>query len=138
MKVITKDKNGVVIKVQSNNGTETRTDQSYKQQTDINYIMRKFRAVGIGMNNLPIQNKGVYGDFTKVKDYQSALNSVINAQKSFDKLPSNIRKRFSNDPAQLLEFLEDPKNIKEGIELGIYAQPSLPNTPEPKPEDPKK
>ena len=38
-------------------------------------------------------------------------------------LPADLRKRFSNDPGQLLSFLENEDNRAEAIKLGLVNAP---------------
>ena len=47
----------------------------------------------------------LYGDFTQVADYQTALNTVNNAREQFAQLPAKLRDRFDNDPAKMLAFV---------------------------------
>lgn len=118
-KVITRTKEGRVRVVNELVGP-SKTDQSFAKDTDVNNIMYKYRAIGVDYNRLPAPGKGVYGDFTKIKDYKSAMESVLKAQNDFMALPSNIRNRFQNDPSQLIAFCEDPKNYDEGVKLGLF------------------
>ncbi len=51
---------------------------------------------------------------------------MIEAQENFMRLPANIRKRFDNDPAQLIEFINDPNNLDEAINIGLAKEPEKP------------
>jgi phage internal scaffolding protein len=94
----------------------TLTQQHPKDECDINNILRQFNITGQLPQN-PLTPR--YGDFSNVVDYHTALNAVIAAENEFDGLPAQIRARFENDPAQLIEFLENPDNLNEAIELGL-------------------
>lgn len=48
---------------------------------------------------------------------------MADARQQFDSLPSSVRKRFDNDPYQLVRFAENPENEKECIKLGIFKDP---------------
>jgi len=130
-KIINKSPDGRVRVINQLEGP-SKTDSSFAKDTDINNIMYKYRAIGVTYNKLPGPGKGVYGDFTKIKDYKSAMESVIQTQNQFMALPSHIRNRFQNDPVQLIKFVEDPKNYDEGVELGLFKpkpkQTELPQT----------
>jgi phage internal scaffolding protein len=90
--------------------------QHYKDECDINTILEKFNITGL----LPEQTLSPrYGDFTGIGDYHTALNRVIAAQDEFEALPAQIRARFENDPAKLIEFLEDENNRPEAEQLGL-------------------
>lgn len=113
---------------------ESRTEQHHKNECDINKIMA--RSLKSGM--LPTRGEaGFYGDFTDVEDYQTAVNRVIEAENAFMSLPSSIRKRFGNNPAELLDFMSDENNLDEAVKLGIIPvieKEIEPVTPEPEPE----
>lgn len=105
-----------------------RTKQSMQQECDINFIMEKYKRTG----QLPPSNQfpGQYGDFSEVLDYQGSQNQVIAAQAAFDELSSEIRTRFDNDPAKLLDFCSSADNIDEARELGLLPAKIVPTTPE--------
>ena len=93
--------------------------QHFKDECDINTILQKFNITGL----LPEQTLSPrYGDFTGIGDYHTALNRVIAAQDEFDALPAQIRARFNNDPAQLIEFLENSDNRPEAEKLGLVEK----------------
>jgi phage internal scaffolding protein len=93
--------------------------QHYKDECDINTILERFNVTGM-LPQSPVSPQ--YGDFSGITDYHSALNAVIAAQDQFDGLPAQIRARFENEPAKLIEFLEDENNRQEAEELGIVAK----------------
>lgn len=116
--VITERENGSK-RVQIFFEEKSLTEQSHKKKCDINNIMAKYRQTGI----LPVSTKSpLYGDFTSSEDFHTACNMVIKAREDFEQLPSAIRKRFDNDPGKLVEFLHDPTNVNEAIELGIMEK----------------
>jgi len=125
------------VQVITENGSQTRTDQSFKDSQNVNSIMRRYSQLGYRYENLPEVAKGTYGDFTKVKDYKSAMETSIKVQDAFMQLPSEVRKRFYNDPQKLNEFMADPKNRQEAEKIGLLKPtPLVP--PIPPVEEPKK
>jgi len=90
--------------------------QHYKDETDINTILRQFNVTGL-LPQSPLSPR--YGDFTGISDYQSALNAVIAAEDGFMTLPADIRVQFGNDPEQLINFLDNPDNKEQAIKLGL-------------------
>ena len=92
------------------------TVQSEANACDINLIVERARR-GI----MPITNPAIpqFGDFSDVPDYQTAFERVQAAQAAFDSLPAAVRRRFDNDPALLLNFLNDERNKAEAVELGL-------------------
>jgi phage internal scaffolding protein len=93
--------------------------QHFKEECDINTILEKFNITGL-MPEQPLSPR--YGDFTGIGDYHTALNRVYAAQEEFEALPAQIRARFGNDPAQLIEFLENSDNRPEAEELGLVEK----------------
>ncbi len=100
----------------------SRTKQSFKDECDINNILRKFNVTG----QLPVGSvQFQYGDFSGITDYQSALNAVMAAQDSFLALPAKVRARFDNDPALFVEFASDEANKDEMKALGLLRQETV-------------
>lgn len=93
-----------------------KTHQSFRDECDINRIMGRYAITGV----LDFLNKkeAVYADVSEA-DFQRSMDIVVQANAMFDQLPSNIRERFSNDPARLLAFLDDPVNRDEATRLGL-------------------
>jgi phage internal scaffolding protein len=90
--------------------------QHFKDECDINNILRQFNITGL-LPEAPLSPR--YGDFTGIGDYHTALNQVIAAEDEFMSLPATIRARFGNDPALLIEFLDQPENVDEAVKLGL-------------------
>lgn len=104
------------------------TQQHFKDECDINNILRQFNVTGLLPENALSPR---YGDFTGISDYHTALNQVIAAEDEFMRLPAELRARFENDPAQLIEFLENSENKNEAIKLGLVnATEELPQVVE--------
>nr|QJB19887.1 MAG: internal scaffolding protein [Microvirus sp.] len=120
MKKLIRRENGST-KVITINSEPSRTSQSEKDQTDINKIMKKYHQTGL----LPQfrQKVGTYGDFSQAKTYQQSLDAILTAQAEFMTLPSELRKKFNNDPGELLQFIQNPENTEEGIKLGLFNPP---------------
>jgi len=97
---------------------ETRTHQSFKEECDINTIMRKYeRGQLIEHVN---RYQGDYGDYTNVpQDYAACLAQVADAGEMFQTIPAAIRERFGNDPGRFLAFAEDPANAESMVQLGL-------------------
>lgn len=100
---------------------DTRTQESFERECDINEIVRRFGLTGSVPENFRMP---LSGDFTGVSDFHSAVNAVVAAEQSFMALPAEVRARFSNDPAQLIAFLEDGNNREEAQKLGLVSRPA--------------
>lgn len=94
----------------------TMAQQQFREECDINTIMERFGRTGelIAPVRMP-----KYGDFEGINDYHSAMNAIVDAQQTFDSLPAKLRARFSNDPAEFVEFCMNDENRDEAIRLGL-------------------
>jgi len=94
----------------------TLAQQQFKDECDINNILRQFNVTGL-LPEAPLSPR--YGDFTGIVDYHTAMNAVIAAEDGFMALPAHLRARFENDPENLINFLDDSANKEEAIKLGL-------------------
>lgn len=124
-KVITKRDNGT-LRVQHFTQGESLTRQSERDSTDINKIVARAQKTGF----LPEGNgQGWYGDVSEIGDYRSALEIVQRANEAFMALPAEIRRDLDNDPAKLVEYLSDAKNLNKAIEHGLIVKQNPSNQP---------
>lgn len=105
---------------------KSRTQQSFVAECDINTIIKRFGKTGLVPVGMRLPQ---YGDFSGVVDYQSALHVLMEADKSFSMLPSDIRKRFDNDPQKFVDFAVDPANIAALQDLGLAPKPVVVDQP---------
>jgi phage internal scaffolding protein len=104
----------------------TRAQQHHKDECDINVIVKRFGITG----KMPInQSEARYGDFTDADDYHTALNKIIAAEDDFMALPADIRASFDNNPADLIQFLNNPANKTEAEKLGLLKPTSSNSEP---------
>lgn len=91
--------------------------QHLKDECDIDFILKKHRETGM----LTHINTGKpnYGDFMTSSDYHEAMNAMHKANESFATLPSEIRAKFANNPADFIAFAQDPQNAQEMIDMGL-------------------
>ncbi len=95
----------------------SRTKQSFKEECEIKNIIARNQATGLVTH---VNKHGpTYGDSPPYGDFVEAMNLVTDAQSMFEELPSGMRTRFRNDPGIFLEFLEDPANHEELVEMGM-------------------
>lgn len=99
---------------------ESVTQQQFKEECDINEIVRRFGLTGELPENVRMP---VSGDFTGVSDFTSAMQMIQQAEEAFMQFPGEVRARFQNDPSRMIAFLEDGANMKEAQELGLVPLP---------------
>lgn len=105
------------VSVETVNKEPSMAQQQYKDECDINNIMKKYSTTG-EFTHLT-SKEGRYADFSQIESYQEMLDTVRYAQDAFASLPAETRSRFRNDPGQLLEFVQNPENYDEGVKLGL-------------------
>lgn len=113
-KIITRRSNGS-IRIQTKNDAVSKTDQSFKEDCDVNLILKRFMKTG---QQLP-PITGIYADVSEVPNLDTALTQLNQAQNAFDSLPSDVRRRFGNSPVELVNFLKNPDHYDEGVKLGL-------------------
>lgn len=97
---------------------ESLTIQAHAEDADINVLMRRYGVTGKMPENAQ-HLVPMYGDFTEVTDYRSAVEAVNRAHDAFMLFPAELRARFDNDPQRLMEFAADPKNVEEMRKFGL-------------------
>lgn len=117
--------------------TGGRTKQADAKLCDINAMIKRHERAG---TSIPPATHLEYGDYTNVGDFQAAMEQLTTAQHLFGELPSAARKRFGNDAGNFLDFVADPDNLAEAIQLGLVTPPAANPVPtveaEPGPEGP--
>lgn len=124
----------------------SRTKQSYQEESEINNIVKRYMKTGM-LDHLA-KYAGRYDDLPAAGDFHQAMNLITDANSMFEELPSAVRSRFGNDPAGFLDFVGNPENREEMVEMGLIrpeiatetdaeADPTEPvGDPTPEPEPP--
>lgn len=123
-------------------GNSSRTHQSFKDDCDVNVVMKRFANNGV-MPMLNTRGQPQYGDFSNATTYLEARVAVIDAMADFMDLPSAVRTACDNDPGKFLEMCADPERTDELVELGLkpadippkVVQVEVVNPPEPAGEE---
>lgn len=120
-KIITRRKNGSK-RVQTFNEDPSLTDQSVSAETDINNIMSQYKKTKLWPG---MPGRGIYtGDQEPpIRDLTEAMIMVQDARENFMQLPSEIRLLFKNDPIAMYDWLKNPENDAQAIELGLKPSP---------------
>jgi len=110
--------------------TKGRTKQQFKDECDINTIIRRFLKTGV--MDFTAKHEPQYGDVTGL-EYTDCMNKVVQAKNLFLDLPAALRARFHNEPAEFLDFIQEPANKEEARKLGLLkpeaASSDVPATP---------
>lgn len=106
----------------------SRTRQEFKDECDINSIMRRYQKTGILTHTASRAPKYVdFGD--GVPDFQTAMNMMLEAEAAFMQLPAVVRKRFENDPQEFVAYAADEANLPQLREWGLAAPEKTPDAP---------
>lgn len=101
-------------------GQKSLTHQSFKDECDINVLMKRYEKTGILEH--ANQHRGQYGDFADLTNFQEALQIVREAETMFMTLPSRIRADFENDPGKFVSFAQNPDNADKLVEYGLATK----------------
>lgn len=110
------------------------TQQQFKDDADINTIMRRYNQTGILGSGRPGLRSPQFMDCC-TEDFHEMQNRLAAIKETFMALPAAFREKLRNDPAALVDFMADPANEAECIKLGLIDGPS-PVAPDPVPDPP--
>jgi len=114
-------------RVYAYSGGQLITKQEFKDETDINNILKMYKQTGI-IQHIN-KNQPLYEDLPDQSDYQTSLNIIMDAENTFATLPSKVRDFFGNDPGRFLGAFSDPSMEDKLREFGLLK----PVPPEPLP-----
>jgi len=101
--------------------TDGRTKQSFKDETDINQILKRAQKTGT-LNHLE-KHEGSYGDFSTFDFFETQL-MLARGREIFDDLPVELRSEFNQSPEQFFKYVNDPANVDRlGTLLPGLAEP---------------
>lgn len=94
------------------------TRQEFKAECDINNIMAQYLTTGefFHINETAPQYLDCTGE-----DFRANMDYIAGAFSMFEELPSAIRMRFDNDPAEFLDFCSQEKNRPELADMGLLS-----------------
>jgi len=110
---------------------KSKTMQEFKDEVNINNIMSRYKKTGVVSHIM--KDQPMFDDVSETMSYREALQLQITASENFIKLPAKVRARFRNDPAYLMDFLNNSNNYDEAVNLGLVD----PKKPAPAQEPPK-
>lgn len=108
-----------------------RTKQCFRDECDIQKIMARAER-GATISHLA-KYEGVYADYSDF-DFQTQTQKLTQGREIFDALPAEVRREFSQSPAQFFAYVNDAANKADlANKLPALAQPGqqLPRTSPP-------
>lgn len=130
--LVVKERENGTLRVQTKIEGESLTEQSHRDACNINTIVAKARR---GIMPEIMQGNPTYGDFSAAEDFYDVQCRIAKCKSEFQMLPAAVRKRFENDPGNLIQFLSDPTNDEEARQLGFNVpKPEAASDPAPEAE----
>lgn len=109
-------------------GEQVRVEQSHKDNVDINNIVKRNAGNMELITKVSQLSNFTYDDVT-TNNFEEMMNQMIRAKDTFIQVPSEIRKRFGNDPAAFMDFVHNNENKQQLIDWGLANAP--PDDPQP-------
>lgn len=95
------------------------TQQSEKDSTDINLIVKQYCECGVCPSCNVHQPLSEDMLAMSTQTFQEVMQQQAQLISAFNELPANVRKKFDYNPLKMLEFVEDPNNKEECVKLGL-------------------
>lgn len=100
---------------------ELLTKQSFREQCDINFIVKQHASTGLWAHLNPIA--ATYEDASGAVDLQQSIQAVRDAEAQFYSLPAAVRQAAQNSPVQFLEMLADQEAYDHLVSVGLPTEP---------------
>lgn len=116
---------------------DSKTRQSFLQETLITNILSKYRQSGVITHTNP--NEPTYADFISTQDYKTSLDQIYSVREEFSSLSADTRAKYQNDPLLFLEAVKNDdfepvpitikpeKPVEPELPLDTPAQPETPS-----------
>lgn len=104
-------------KIVSPSGGKSLTEQQYKKECDINYILNNKAPQLFDDKKIPL-----YADVSMFGDFNDCMKKVQDGLDKFGNLPSTLRSRFGSDPRAFYNWLADESNSAEAVRLGLLEK----------------
>lgn len=107
------------------------TRQEFKDEADINILLSRF-----GVNGLGQQRQVMYGDFDYDTDLQTALNAMEQAQRGYERLPADMKKKYPDWQSVILALADGEKidEIREFLKASRTSNKENDDAPRSDPE----
>lgn len=103
------------------------TSQQFKDEADVNYLIQRYKATGTFYDALNtagrLKRMPQFGDFAGIGDFAEQQAKILEVYDLFNSLPAEMRARFGHNPAAYVEFVGNPANTKQAIEMGLLSKP---------------
>lgn len=110
--------------------------QSHAESCDIHVIMARFKNGDVDALS---QRQGFFGDILNMpKTYAEALNNMLDLERNFYQLPTEVRERFGNSFSQFLASSNNPDFFEKlGVKMKSEVEKVVAETAAPQPQEVK-
>lgn len=95
------------------------TKQEFKEECDINNILAPYEKMGVDPLAWVEPLGGTYMDVSSLGTFEETMQVVALGREGFERLPSEVRERFYNDPAVFLDWVGKEENAEEARKMGL-------------------
>lgn len=105
---------------------DSMTEQHHADDADLNIVLAR---MGVTDGSKIPSELGIridpswYGDFSNAVDLHTAMEQMREAQHRFMTLPAGLRAKFDNNWTKLHDWVTNPDNLDEAIELKMLTRP---------------
>lgn len=103
---------------------ESLTQQQFKDECDIDCILRRYDQTGVLVDPLSERRLAQFGDFSNLPSFSEYQNRLAEVSEYFMSLPPEIRSNFANDLGTFIDTIGNPDNESKLVELGILVKDS--------------
>lgn len=97
--------------------------QQFAKEADVNVLIERYKKTGSFYNPLSPSSAPrmpQYADLSEIPDMMGQMALLDGVQRLFQSLPARVREQFGNNPAQFVEWAQNPANFDAGVKLGIF------------------
>ena len=100
------------------------TEQAHAKEVNINNIVKR-HGIDLIQKTSKLMSPEFQFDDISGNDFTEAMLKITKAQQTFDQLPSELRKQFNNAPGEFMDFVQNPDNMEQMVEMGLAQRPTI-------------
>ena len=102
----------------------SNVQQCDKDSTDINKIISRYGEQCVCQACAANARQPISEDVAALSsvDFNTMMQKIASLNNQFNELPADVRKKFGHNPANMLEFMQNPANQEEAAKLGLISK----------------
>lgn len=108
---------------------QSKTKQQFRKQCDVKHIMATYNTTGIHTHANRVAARGgqLLPEWNQENSRHANLNLIAKWSEKYSAIPKKELAILNiQSPSDLLNFAQDPKNIKKSVEFGLIPARYLP------------